>query len=362
MARNNKHAFFRGMLIYALVFLIILAASLAVLWDYMAAFEGSRPKNTVDAYVAALTPGDMCSKFTEAFGEPDQNLQSLKERDAVITASLTDRVTYARKSAESTEEHQVYVLRCGSQVIGQVVISAQTPDRYGFTKWTVTEESFDFSYLKGQPLVVTVPQDFTVCVNGYVLDERYITENGIEYSALEEFYGDYSLPTMVTYTADGYWGQIELSVSDENGQPVTISEETDRDTFLENCSSQEQEQLEAFMGDFIESYVAFTGASNQSSKANYQWLRKNFLVPDSALAQRLYTALDGLAYAQSYGDRVAEIIVHRVSRLDDTHYFCDATYCVDTYGKAGIVQTRNNMKVILLVTVDGLRVEAMTRY
>lgn len=362
MAGKKKHSFGRGMLIYAVVYLIVAAVGLAVFWNFIDAYEHSRPKNTIDAYVAALTPADMCCKSLEADVQADLNLQSAEERSAIITASVSERVTYARKGSESTDARQVYVLRSGKQIIGEVVITAQEPDIYGFTEWEVSEDSFDFSYLMGQPLSVTVPENFTVSVNGHVLDESYITENGVAYPALEEFYEDYELPTMVTYTADAYLGQLEMTVADETGQPVAITQETDRNAFLDNCTEEEKEQVESFMGDFLESYVIFTGSSNQAASANYQRLRKNFLIPDSELAQRLYTALDGLAYAQSYGDKLETVEIHRVSRIDDTHYFCDATYCVSTYGRAGKVQTTNNMKVMLLVTDSGLRVEAMTRY
>lgn len=362
MAGKKKRSFVKGMLIYAAVYLIVAAAGLAVFWNFIDAYEHSRPKNTVDAYVTALTPADMCRKAMEAAGRVDLNLQSVEERNAIITASVTERVTYARKSSESTDTRQVYVLRCGKQIVGEVIITAREPDVYGFTEWEVSEDSFDFSHLMGQPLSVTVPQNFTVSVNGYMLDESYITERGIAYSALEEFYDAYELPTMVTYTADSYLGQLELTVADENGQPVVITQDTDMNAFLDNCAGEEMEQVESFMGDFLESYVIFTGSSNQAASANYQRLRQNFLIPDSDLAQRLYTALDGLAYAQSYGDKLDTVEIHRISRLDETHYFCDATYCVSTYGRAGKVQTSNNMKVILTVTDSGLRVEAMTRY
>lgn len=362
MARNKKRSFFKGMLIYALVFLAAAAAGLAVFWNYIDAYERSRPKNTVDAYIASLTPEDICRKSAEYTAMQDGNLQSPEEREAVIAASLTERVTYARKSAESTTERQVYVLRCGSQVIGQLVISAGEPDRYGFTEWVVAEDSFDFSHLLGQPLSVTVPKEFTVCANGHVLDDRYITESGMEYSALEEFYDDYQLPTLVTYTVEGYLGGMELSVSDEKGTPVSVTEETDWNLYLDNCTREEQAQVETFMEDFLECYVTFTGSANRSAKANYQRLRKNFLIPDSALAQRLYTALDGLAYAKSNGDRLDDVAFHRFTRIEDDRYFCDVTYTVITYGTAGKVQTSNNMKVMLVMTEDGLRVEAMTRY
>ena len=361
MVQKRKKSFFKGMLIYALIYLAVLAAGLTFFWNFIDAYERSRPKNTVDAYVDTLTPAYMCEKDTQTEGW-DENIQSREERDAVIAASLTERITYARKSSESTEERQLYMLRCGSRVIGQLTIRALEPDMFGFTEWVVAEDAFDFSGMMGKQRQITVPENYAVFANGRLLDDGYITEREMEYSALEEFYDSYSLPTMVTYTVSGYYGELDLTAADEAGQPAEVNEEMDRNVFLDNCDREERTQTESFMEDFLESYITFTGGSNRAGKENYIRLRSHFLIPDSDLARRLYSALDGLAFAQSNGDRLMDVAFHLVSRLPEGRYFCDVTYTVSTYGIAGEVRTENNMKVILLETENGLRVEAMTRY
>ena len=351
------------MVIYAIVFLVIAGAGLAVFWDFIDSYEQSRPKNTMDSYLAALTPVRMVENCGNWEEDVDQQLQSWTAYADVILDSLTGKLTYARKSSVCTETSQTYVLRCGSQVIGEAVIQAAEPDLYGFTVWSVAEESFDFSHLLCQSQSVTVPESYTVTANGVALSEAYITESGIQYAALEEFYEDYpGLPAMVTYTADSVLGDMALEILDESGNRVENWAEADPDAALDNCTEEETAKLQQFMNEFLVSYVRFTSGSNQSSKLNYVKLMKQFLIEGSELSNRLGTALDGLAYAQSYNDKLDEVIVHRVSRIDDSHYFCDVTYLVSTYGKAGKVQTTNNMKVMLVVTESGLRVEAMTRY
>ena len=47
--------FAKGMLIYAAVFLLVAAAGLAVLWDFVEAYESSRPKTAIEAYMQNLT-------------------------------------------------------------------------------------------------------------------------------------------------------------------------------------------------------------------------------------------------------------------------------------------------------------------
>lgn len=363
MAGKKKHAFAKGMVIYALVFLALTAAGLAMFWDFIDSYEQSRPKNTMDQYISRLTVEDMVAYSGDWLQQIDSNLQSDQDYTQVMGDSLTGKLTYARKSSVCTETSQTYVLRSGSRVIGQVVIEAAEPDAYGFTLWSVADQSFDFSHLICQSQSVTVPSVYAVRANGTVLEEDYITETGIRYDALEEFYDDYeALPTMVTYTAGGVAGDLTLEILDAEGNVVENWADSDPNTVLNNCTQEETEELTQFMKNFLVSYVRFTSGANQSSKLNYVKLMRQFLIEGSELSNRLATALDGLAYAQSYNDILDEVIVNRVSHIDDSHYFCDVTYLVSTHGKAGKVQTTNNMKVMLVITENGLRVEAMTRY
>ena len=359
---KKKSRFALGMVIYAAVFLLIAGFGLKVFWNYIDAYERSRPKNTMDQYIANLTVQDMvehCGDWKEAI---DSNLQSWEESAAVIRESISGKVTYARKSSACTETSQTYVLRCGPQVIGQVVIAADVPDAFGFTVWSVQEQNFDFSHLLSAQQRITVPSVYRVCANGKALDEGYIVESGIHYEVLEEFYEDYTLPSMVTYAADGILGDLELTVQDEEGNLISDWENADPTVVLNNCTAQEEAELKQFLDGFLVSYVRFTGSSNQAASLNYAKLRSGYLIPESDLAKRLATALDGLAFAQSYGDKLDEVIVHGLTRIDDDHYFCDVTYLVSTYGKAGKVQTTNNMKLMLTIWEGSLRVESMTRY
>lgn len=364
MARQKrKGSFALGMVIYAVVFLAITGAGLAVFWDFIDSYEQSRPKNTMDQYLSQLTVEEMAANCGDWVQKIDEKLQTDEEFTRVIEESLTGKLTYARKSAACTENSQTYVLRCGSRVIGETVIRAAEPDRYGFTVWSVEKESFDFSHLMGESQSVTVPESYCVTANGVTLREEYITETGILYSALEEFYDDYpQLPTMVTYTAGNVLGTLELAVLDESGNVVDNWEGMDPNRVLDNCNEEETAMLTQYMQDFLVSYVRFTSGSNQSSNLNYVKLMKQFLIEGSELSNRLYTALDGLAYAQSYNDVLEDVTVNRFTRIDNSRYFCDVTYLVSTYGKAGRVETNNNLKVMLVETDNGLRVEAMTRY
>lgn len=359
--RKKSHGFLLGMILYAVVFLVLTAVGLKFFWGYMEGYEQSRPRNTADAYVKALTVEKMVSKAEPWFSRLDHTLQSGEACMEIIRDALGEAVSYAKMAGECTDTRQVYVLRCGKQVIGRMAMEAEAADKYGFSRWNVTEESFDFSYLEGEPVRVTVPETYRVSLNGQALDERYITESGIHYPLLEEFYGQYELPTLVTYQADNFLGQLTLEVVDSTGKAVSVDENTDVNTLLGNCTDAERTELKSLTEGFLQKYVQFCGSANKSVTRNYYQM-KEYLVPEGELARRLLSAFDGLSYAQSHGDGINTVEIHHFIRLDAERYLCDATYVVDTWGQKGLVQTTNNMKIIALQTKNGLRVEAITSY
>lgn len=356
----NKR-FAKGMILYALIFLLIAGIGLAVFWNFIEAYEQSRPINAVKAYMEVLTEDDMCDASETLLARIDENIQSKEEACEVIRASVSDDLSYAKKAGDSSGERQVYVLRDGQQIVGQIAITPGDEERFGFRVWSVTEEFFDFSYLLNEAVSVTVPSDFSVMVNGYTLDESYITEKEIPYEVLEAFYDDFSLPTLVTYTFESFLGELAVDVIDREGKTIQITEETSYSTLLPGCNASQTTQLEQLVNEFIGAYVTFTGSSNGTVNRNYANLRK-FLIQDSDLAYRLYTAIDGLDYAQSRGDSIQQILINQLADVGNARYYCDLTYIVETLGREGAVETTNNLRVIILETDDGLKIEAMTRY
>ena len=356
-----RKRFVIGMVIYAVVFLAIAGAGLGVFWKFIDAYEQSRPMNAVKAYVASVTEQDFCDGSEELLSQLDTHVQSKDEACRVICDSVTEPLNYAKKSGESTEDRQVYVLRSGKQVIGQFAIEAGEADKFGFREWSVTDTSFDFSHLLGESVSVTVPEEYHVRINGAVLDERYITASGIEYTALEEFYDDYDLPEMVTYTASDFLGSMQMEVLDLEGNLVNIEEGMDMNSLLPLCDQSVGDQIDSLTRNFLYHYVVFTSGVSGSVSYNYVQVIK-YLVPDGGLAKRLATAIDGLQYAQSWGDTLKDITIHRILDIGENRYMCDVTYIVETYAKVGLIKTENNVKLIFTDTENGLRIEAMTRY
>lgn len=363
-AKQKKRRFWPfllGMVIYAGVFLFALNFGLQKFWDYMDAYEKSRPQNTIVPYVAQLDAEDVCDGSAELIAGMDPHVQDEETCRALISDAVAEGITYAKKTSDCTDTRFVYVLRSGSTVIGSVAMEVTATDEYGFNQWEVTDTTFDMSHLIGGTVGVKVLDDYRVYVNGVLLDERYITESDIRFDVLELFYDDYDLPTMVVYEAGPFLGEAVLTVTDAEGTEMVIDENTDYDALLNNCSPEETEMLNTFAEDFIDHYVAFTGSAFKSSQRSYKALME-YVVPDSELANRMALALEGLEWAQSRGDELVSVTMNMLHRIEDGVYLCDVTYQVDTTGREGVVRTTNSARFIVVEDDDELLVKTLVAY
>ena len=356
----NKR-FVKGMILYALIFLLLAGAGMMLLWNFMDAYEQSRPVNAVKNYMESLTVEIIRDGSRDFLSKLDTNLQSEEEAFKVISDRISDEFTYVKKGKESTSDRHVYLLRDGKQPVGEIAISPTEPGKFGFSVWSVVEQVYDFSYMVSEPVSLVVPTGFTVKANGTTLSDGYITEKEIPYDALEAFYGDMPLPTMVRYQFDSVLGEVEVEIFNKSGELMEISEDTDYSVLLDACDSAQTDKLGVFVDGFIEAYVAFTGSANHQASRNFSKL-STYLISGSDLYRRLGTAIDGLQFAQSNGDKIQQIYINQISDVGNERFYCDVTYTVETWGKAGAVETNNNLKLIILNTEDGLKIEAMTRY
>lgn len=360
MKKKGFKRFFLGLLIYSVVFLGLAYLGLHVFWDFIEAYELSRPKNTVAPYVQQLTPEQMAAADTELIGQIDHYIQSEEACKQFIASTLTEEISYAQNVAESSDTKMVYMVLHGGKAIGKVTLVAEVADEYGFTPWKVVSASFDFAYLKGSSASITVPHDFTVYAGGVALDSSYITQDNIPYADLKSYYKNYQPPYMVTYTVDPILGDITLTTKDRNGNDVTVDENTDLNVYMDNCTDAEQKAVTDLMAPFLRSYVAFTSnaGGNTNSKNNYYNLL-NYLVSGGDMAGRMYNALDGLYWARDTVSTITDTQFNHIVNLGDGHYLCDVTYTVHAEVYRDDPITVNNAIVMLVKTSNGLRVESL---
>ena len=359
--QRSRLAFVCFLLVWSLILMGVASYGMNILWDFLDAYEQSRPYHAVDAYMESLTADYVCGKSGDLLAQVDSSIQAEEESLAIIREALSEGFSYAKKSSECTDTKLVYVLRSGGKVIGQMVMEPQGEAVYGFTPWAVTGDSFDMSFLLTGTVSTIAPHDYPVYVNGCLLDSSHLTGEKLHYAPLEEFYEDYTPPYMVTYTAGPCLGDISAQVTDPAGNPLTIDDSTDTSVFINNCSPELTEELEVFLGEFIERYVAYSSSTSENMRSNFRKLDQ-YLMPDGELSDRLYSAMGGLKWGRDERASVKDVSSNYLVEMGEGCYMCDFTYTVDTKGTKGTVSVTTNMKLVVLRTEDGLKVESLSNY
>lgn len=353
--------FLIGLIIYIVLFFLIAGVGLAVLWDFLGAYENSRPQTALDNYMEHLTVDHLFGLSQNYMPDFDQNLQNEAACREIIRNQLSDKFTYAKNVSKSTDGQWIYALRCGSKIVGEITLTHEEKSRYGFSDWKVSKETADFSWVKGEKQTITVPSEFSVSVNGILLDETYVTKDNVPYPEMKEFYKDYHLPHLTTYEVGPLLGEVDFEVKDRTGAAVVLGDSADLSEFLNNCTDEERNSLEQFLDTYIKLFVTYGGSNKNNVAANFNKLAQ-YMVKNGELANRFRSALSNYEYAQNKGNTVASMTINRMVNIGEDRYLCDVTYLVDTNGKNGVVRTTNNVKIIVVKQGGKLLAEAMTGY
>ena len=354
-----------GKIIYTLLLLAYMAAIAFVgstwltrVYDYAEQYELARPARAVDAYLETLNRDRWNDGVARAVQYMPHEAQSDEEIKAFVQEKLASGVTAVRKSGASDNGSQTYSLRCSSREIGSMTIMEDQGYRgkvnldempwtlvskvlpgileWGLKPWVVTQDEFDFTNLYNS-LEITIPNTYTVLINGVQLDDSYIVERDIHYDVYENYYYDLPmLPTKVTYRYDNAIGEVQAQILDEEGNPFTIDEKRGDIQFIKPVDEWTQQRLMALMEPFTEKYLIFrSGATDSMTALNNL---KPYIVPRSDIDKPAQNALDSLSWAHTSSFKMVDYAFNGVLPLANNCYVCSviATTQTYTYGKGEV--------------------------
>jgi len=364
MAKNKKKK--NGGKIYAIclaVYTLLLSCAavvgLSFVWKYAEEYEASRPNNTMDAYVAELSKNFGGEAIEDTVKAMKHEVQSNSECVDIIKELLAGEISYVRKGSEGNTV--TYALRIDGSQFGLVTVAqdeSKADDvRFGMLPWIIQKEEFDFTGLYSS-VQITVPESYTVELNGHELGTEYIVEREIKYDVLEKYYEIHdALPTKVTYKFDNVFGTLEPVVFNEDGEEVIIDETKDDSQFMTECSDAQIKRIKEFATPFCQRYYEFTTGVYDPSYG-YQRLMP-YMKLGSDLDERMKLALDGLSWANTTSVRIDSVTVNGGTDLGDGYYIADISAQTTTIEPSrGEVVGVHNMKVLL--TDSGSEIRAIT--
>ena len=358
--KKKKAGFGTGLLIYVIVMLILSVTALLLFYDWLGAYENSRPAVAVEHFRQQLDENGLTDACHSALAEVDRALQSETEITA-FAENVLDSAVYARSLSGEETGQIVYMMRVDGNNIGKLTLKQTGDKKFGFQSWEVAKEEYDFSSFYSS-FSVTVPEDYQVLCSGTVLDRSYITESGIEYATLASYYADYpSLPHLVRYTSGIRLGFSEMEVLDRSGKPVSEKEMTDQH-FLDVCNATDKARLSEFTREFMSNYIQFT-ANVGGGFYYYYSLCRQMVAPDSPLLDRMGQAVQSFGFTTTKSCDVIRDSVNLCTRIDANHYLTDYTYTTEIVSPDGRAQDTRNVRLLIEVSPkDQLLVSLMNNY
>ena len=357
--KNGGKIYAACLAVYTLLLTGACVFGLSYVWDYAEEYENARPNNVMDSYVAELSQNLGGEAIEDTVKSMKHEVQSNAECVDVIKEMLAGEISYVRNG--STENTVSYSLRIDGSQFGVVTVmedETKADDvKFGMLPWVIQKEEFDFSGLYSS-VEVTIPENYTVELNGHELGPEYIVEREIKYDVLEKYYEIHDgLPTKVTYRFDNVFGTLEPVIYDDEGEEAVIDETKDDSQFMTECSDAQIKRIKDFATPFCMRYYEFTTGVYDPTYG-YQRLMP-YMKLGSDLDKRMKLALDGLSWANTTSVRIDSVTVNGGTDLGDGYYIADISAQTTTIEPSrGEVVGVHNMKILL--TDSGSEIRAIT--
>lgn len=379
MTKQKKKGKIGTIIYWTLLFLYtaaLIALAFIVLRDwnkYLAAYENSQPDKVIDSYMAeqAETKWDgEIKRFVAAANHP---FQTDEECIAVVKNKIGSSLKY-RQAVSHETNGALYNIYSGKSIVGSVKMEqdlskaadidigliSKLYDPVTLCPWHVTGDSFDVSgYKYTTTIKATIPSTFLLKLNGHDIGSEYITETGLHYDVLDEYYDKYQgLPEKVTYTIDNLaFGTLEPEVYDRDGNRFYIDGEKDDSQFMVPCSEDVVAEMADFADQFIQPYLNYFGTKYVES--NGQVLRK-YIVDGCDISRRMTEFLDGAQWVHFFQVTINSKSFDGVSELGGGFYVIKMTVDATAYGEYKNVNEESQYTIVVRKTDSGIKAVAVT--
>lgn len=357
--KHGLSGFARGLLLYILIAVLLGAAALAALTLYLDAFEQSRPVMAVRAYLQDAREGRLDYTWGYTLAQMDTRIQTEEEALAFAQALLGG--ASCRELLTDTEGLSRFGLYDENGFrFATLSLKQSGEERWGFRSWKVSEVS---TALDGytHSISLTLPEDYSVELNGVVLDKRFVAEQGIGYDQLAACAELVSpLPTMQRWEIGPCLTETSVRVLDREGREVP-EEERETLRYLDTCMKEDRERLSAFIEEYLNVYLPYAGDLRGGGISWWSELSHK-IVRGGELEERLLQARKGFGYGNTNDIDLLGCDYVFFCDLREGHYLVDFAYTTETEGLHGKVEETNYLRLLIADTEKGLLTEAMYSY
>ncbi len=207
--------------IYSGIILAIGAVGCYILYQYMDAYESSRPENVMDEFLASTTEADWIN-YMKNTGSLE--FSAFDDRSDIIdnyfdVSCKGKKVSYSEAVSVSTVDAPVYNVKAGSASMVRAFLEKDKDLPFGFSSWKVehVEAYIPTQNMASLTIRIEAPHSYPLAINGVSLDEKYIIDANVAHenvSTLEQRYS--SIPTRALYEVSGLYGTVVVTDSEGN--------------------------------------------------------------------------------------------------------------------------------------------------
>ena len=260
--RKRKSGFFRGLRIYMIIALAVIAVGLGVFYAFMSAFEYTRPENRIKDYFSSLDGSAVYSLISERRGADEENAAAL----AADISAASDSLSSARTGGTGDDGSLSYGVIRDGKTVALVTIAPSGQSRFGLEVYSVTSCRLVDSYVSEflptfYSAEIHAPSSGTVVLCGETL-ERASAEQGAVYPILDGLSaysgGD---DRELVYRVDDLTEQPSAQYIDSAGATFEGSFDLDGVCRFDGAGSAPlAESCTQTVEKFIETYVTYTAA------------------------------------------------------------------------------------------------------
>ena len=368
MQKTRKRKTKVGTIVYAVLMVLwalALCAGIYYVWTSVQTFggywESAQVTPKVDAYIEKLRTEiweDGENGIVKTISEMEHPYQTDEECVQILKDILGGDFRCVPGISDTTSNRKTYDLLSGRSKFGQVYVTQYPfePQENKFVNWGIEKFSLypwevdgvDF-YLDGlyTTFDITVPESFTVLLNGHPLTEENIVETGIRYDVLSAYYDEFDgLPTKVKYHAEKLFGKADYQLLDRNGQPAQIDPERDDSQFIEPVSQDLIERFNGFSEQFVRRYLDFVSGTGD---VWYKYgVLQGYVLKGSDLADRLDRTLSSyLEFMHASNFNFNGCTLNSVTPLGNDIYVLDVSADAGSQMPAGYVKVHRDMKIYI---------------
>lgn len=231
--KSRKRSLIGGIIFYSVYALAILAFvigvsyGLGLLEDWLIKYEASQPhRKSREVFEQLFSDPDWQALYTMA-GEKDTLYEGKEAYAAYMDRYSGAEITYMETSA-GLSGNKKYIVKAGEEKVATFTLTGGSESQTDIPVWELGE--IDIFYDRTESVSVEKYPGYTVYVNGVALDDSFTVQavQTVAEEYLPEGLHGYRLETQ--YVA-GFLVEPEVTVTDENGNPVTAVYDEEADIY-----------------------------------------------------------------------------------------------------------------------------------